>query len=316
MRLLDDDGGQLDAEFDIEVFDGGVDIVLRARSGTRDSMINPDYFAALELMLTRLSHVKPSITRVVVDSRPARSLPLDDRIVDLGYPIELFPSMDAHALRVRITEGQRLVASSVDPASRGGNKHKRIRLSLAIDTADFDIEQLLDISRLASADVDPPGPAGLGTGYYDDPVDRTLKPMAVFTRDDSKLERALAVHADTQRQLALHLRGHGIVPRKRTDGEPDYDIAWSQGSQIVVAEVKSLPEDGIDRQLRIGVGQILHYRELLRRRFGTEVLPVLAVPTDPGEPWHDVCAAAGIVLSWPPLWLGILEATASEVSHP
>ena len=77
-----------------------------------------------------------------------------------------------------------------------------------------------------------------------------------------------------------------------------------KGATIVVAEVKSLPEDGVDRQLRVGVGQILHYRELLRRRFGAEVLPVLAVPTDPGEPWHGVCAAAGIVLSWPPLVAG------------
>ena len=35
MRLLDDDGAQLDAEFDIEVADEGVHIVLRARSGAR-----------------------------------------------------------------------------------------------------------------------------------------------------------------------------------------------------------------------------------------------------------------------------------------
>ena len=175
----------------------------------------------------------------------------------------------------QITEGQRLVASSVDPASRGGNKHKRIRLTLAIDLANYDVEQLLDVSRRAVADADPFGSAELGTDYYDDPVDRSLKPTAVFTRDDSKLERAYAVHADTQRQLARHLRDHGIEPRKRTDGEPDYDIAWSQGGHVVVAEVKSLPEDGVDRQLRVGVGQILHYRELLRRRFGAEVLPVL-----------------------------------------
>ena len=59
--------------------------------------------------------------------------------------------------------------------------------------------------------------------------------------DDSKLERSLRGHAETQRQLAAQVRDAGLKPQKRGPHDPDFDVAWRLGSRIIVAEVKSLP---------------------------------------------------------------------------
>ena len=158
MRLLDDSGSELEADFDIEATEVGVDLIMHSRSGTRESKTNPDYFPALELILERMSKARPSISRVIVDSRPAQTFPVESRTIGLNYPIELTPTIDVHALRVSITEGQRLVASNVDPASRGGNKHKRIRVSFVLDAESHrDVERLLGVSVGSIRGGEPPG---------------------------------------------------------------------------------------------------------------------------------------------------------------
>ena len=190
----------------------------------------------------------------------------------------------------------------------GGNKTKRIRIRFSFDTEAFSAVELLEATTDASV-ADDLTSSVFGRPYTDDPVNRSVTPAGVFSRDDSKVERALAGHAITQNWLASYLRRHGLEPRKRSSGDPDFDIAWATSETLVVAEVKSLHKANLVHQMRVGIGQVLQYRELLRASTGSRVDAVLAVEFDPGEPWWRVCDRADITLTWPPSWPGLFDKT-------
>ena len=75
-----------------------------------------------------------------------------------------------------------------------------------------------------------------------------------------------------------------------------------------VAEVKSLTEQNETVQLRLGLGQVLHYRHELESLCpGRTVRPLLVVARRPtGSAWPGLCERLGIVLSWPPDFPGVL----------
>ena len=66
-----------------------------------------------------------------------------------------------------------------------------------------------------------------------------------------------------------------------------------------MAEVKSLTRGNENGQLRLGLGQVLHYAMLLGAN-GRPVRAVLVIeraPTD--QRWISLCAAHGVALVWP-----------------
>lgn len=68
---------------------------------------------------------------------------------------------------------------------------------------------------------------------------------------------------------------------------------------LFVAEVKSLTVANESRQLRLGLGQVLHYRAMLQHQH-PEVRPVLAVEREPSDGlWLDLCQELGVGLVWP-----------------
>lgn len=300
LKLLDDNGNPLDGVFEIGEGRDIVAITLHSKGGSKaGSITNGDYNTVLELILERLCPFEVEITDVFVDSTVARKVPVDDRRLDLRYPIPLTPGHDVRALRIAITEAQPDVASTRPSGNKGGNKHRRIRIEVATTEKVATIRDALGAYTNVSEDLYL---AELGTDYFDDPAGKRLAPSQVFSRDDSKLERSLEGHTATQRALAAKVRSLGFEPRKRAVGEPDYDIAWTDGRGVVVAEVKSLRGSDVAKQLRLGIGQVLHYRYLLEKRHHQPVKAVLATERDPGTPWPEICASAGIVLTWPPSW--------------
>lgn len=67
-----------------------------------------------------------------------------------------------------------------------------------------------------------------------------------------------------------------------------------------MAEVKSLTPENEERQLRLGLGQVLRYADVFRRA-RHKCIPVLAVesrPTD--DSWSALCEDLGVRLCWPP----------------
>lgn len=311
MRLLDEDNKPLDAEFELEGTPQGVDIVLQSKSGTSRSGQgrNTEYNAVLELLLQRCASAGATIRRVEVDSSVSRRLPLDERLIALPYPLKLSPATDVGALRIQITEGQRTVASDVPEGTPGGNKHKRIRLSVDLTGTGLVADEL---PALLNASVELPVHPALGRSYQKAKPNPLVRPADLFTFDPSGRERALSAHAAIQNNLAEILQQQGYDPRSPTTGEPDFDLAWVIDGAVVVAEVKSLSGTDQTQQLRLGLGQVLHYRHQLSELHGT-VLAVLAVEFQLGSPWVELCRDVGVLLTWPPDWTGLSAITSHEV---
>jgi hypothetical protein len=120
-----------------------------------------------------------------------------------------------------------------------------------------------------------------------------------FTVDPEVIERGNHGHAVTQNTLAESLRQSGIEPLSPAPGDPTFDIAWFRGKVLYVAEVKSLTHTNEERQLRLGLGQLLRYRQQLSHR-ARDVRGVLVAEHEPSDPtWAELCAEVGILLSWP-----------------
>lgn len=69
-----------------------------------------------------------------------------------------------------------------------------------------------------------------------------------------------------------------------------------------VAEVKSTTPQNEERQLRLGLGQVTRYRQLLAED-GLPVRALIATEREPSDPsWAALCEEQGIVLGWPGAW--------------
>ena len=140
----------------------------------------------------------------------------------------------------------------------------------------------------------------LGDRYVVADEEASTSEREPFTVDPNLVDRGLRGHAATQNALAALVAARGWEPRSPSAREPQYDLAWLVGDVIHVAEVKSLTPANQERQLRLGLGQVLRYADVIRRA-GNLCVPVLAVeqrPTDPS--WLALCEDLGVRLCWPP----------------
>jgi hypothetical protein len=310
VKTLDENGRSLDAEFDIEPHGSGAFIVFHARYGTRGSgrEVNIDYLRALEVVLARLSELNATIMAIEVDSRVARGLPLEQRLLPLPYPIQLTGGMNVGRLRRDVTEAQRRIARDATAKPAGGNNHKRIRISLDFPqgTEFSTVRHALSgsIGQGAQAVVQehagPPVVTLSFSPYREAVSNPSVAPASVFSVDHESLEKALAGHARVQNALADYVRTRGLTPVSPGSNVPDFDLGW-KGARFTVAEVKSLTGANIDRQLRIGLGQVIQYRTLLSSSGGvTEAVLAVEYPVD--DVWVEICSSVGVVLTWPPDW--------------
>lgn len=122
-----------------------------------------------------------------------------------------------------------------------------------------------------------------------------------FAVDPALVERGVRGHALTQNGLASYLRSLGIEPRSPLPNEPNFDVAWRREGSIFVAEVKSLTPGNEEKQLRLGLGQVLRYAQQLAG--GIPVVPVLAVERCPSDSsWEYLCKRLGVILVWPEIF--------------
>jgi hypothetical protein len=119
--------------------------------------------------------------------------------------------------------------------------------------------------------------------------------------DPALVERGERGHRRTQNLLARLVREQGLVPRSPRPNEQNYDIGWWEPGRVTVVEVKSITAENEERQLRIGLGQILRYRDLTQRhRPGVAVRAVLAAERQPSDgTWSSLCSDLDVILVWP-----------------
>lgn len=182
---------------------------------------------------------------------------------------------------------------------------KRYTEQLSIQALDIaQITALLTAARIAIPDTEgrgkqKSGREEVGATYRLAFVEGAVPRREPFAVDPSLVDRGNRGHAVTQNALAAFVIDNGLEPRSPVAQEPDYDLAWSDGDAVVVCEVKSVTDENEEKQLRLGLGQVLRYRQLLLGRHRT-VTAVLAVERPPRDlRWSELCRDVRVVLVWP-----------------
>jgi hypothetical protein len=143
---------------------------------------------------------------------------------------------------------------------------------------------------------------GLGREYVEADEHPEIRPQAPehTGRDPDLGGRGLRAHNVTQNLLASAVERAGFTPRRPKPEEPQYDLAWETAEAVVwVAEVKSITPENEERQLRLAVGQIVRYRQLLATD-GRTVRAMIVSEREPSDStWADLCTSEEILLSWP-----------------
>ena len=128
----------------------------------------------------------------------------------------------------------------------------------------------------------------------------------VFRFDPDAVDRGTNAHRKVQNQLADAVRARGWQPLSPSDSDPLFDVGWIASDAAWIAEVKSLTPTNEERQLRLGLGQVLSYVHLVD--WGFENNPVLAVEREPSSAyWPDLCKSHGVALSWPDVFDELLD---------
>ena len=120
-----------------------------------------------------------------------------------------------------------------------------------------------------------------------------------FFIDPAIVERGLRSHAAMQNALADFLKNNQLLPLSPGPNEPSYDIAWKHNDEeIWIAEIKSVTNANEEKQLRLGLGQLLRYCQILKTKGNIHgVLVIERAPSD--SSWIDLCEAHNILLAWP-----------------
>ena len=128
-----------------------------------------------------------------------------------------------------------------------------------------------------------------------------------LTVDLDNLDKATAAHEATVGALIAYLGGRGIDVHTYARNAPKFDAGWSSGTDVFIAEIKSLSDTSEDQQIRLGIGQILDYTHQLRTAHpNRRVHPVLVLEKRPtGTRWAALAENLGIRLTWAPEFAGI-----------
>jgi hypothetical protein len=125
---------------------------------------------------------------------------------------------------------------------------------------------------------------GLGAPYRQVPATELSGSRDPFSVDPALVERGLRGHTDTQNELASVLGNAGIEPRRGLPPGPNFDLAWQKDRTVFVAEIKSITADNEEHQLRVGLGQVLRYRQRLLALGHDRVVAVLVPERQPCDP--------------------------------
>ena len=235
---------------------------------------------------------------------PNRLQANDALILLLGDKDLVFPYAETllrHKAGYRRSNDKRLVP---DFQNRGGRfllRSARLKLTISLDDRIDAYEELKGASKHPLV-----VPAGFGRPYRIASEARTSVAREPFTVDPDLVDRGTQGHARTLNALAAYLQNLGIQPLEADVDDPPFDLGWSHEGITFVAEIKSLTRGNEERQLRLGLGQVLRYRHLLFRRTDV-VVAALVVEFEPSDPeWKNLCNSLDVRLSFPPDFGGLM----------
>ena len=149
----------------------------------------------------------------------------------------------------------------------------------------------------------------IGRDFREDDEDAMPRTAAPGVPDPDLVGRGNRAHKHTRNTLGAYVKSLGIRPLDPVPSDPPFDLAWREGDILYVAEVKSITRENEERQLRLGLGQLLRYSHLLRKR-AEHVIPVLVPELKPRDPeWSQLCKALNVKLVFPPDFEGLIVET-------
>ena len=97
----------------------------------------------------------------------------------------------------------------------------------------------------------------------------------------------------------------------------NFDLCWRAADRFFVAEVKSCTNANVEKQLRLGLGQVLRYRAVLEDVLGGTVIAVLALEAGLADAsWRKLCNSLGVRLVVAPHFEGLEDVGASFLEVP
>ena len=308
-RLLDE-GRELNAL--LTAVEGGspnrFEVILHNRGGAGPEARNTEYNRALAVLLERLGQSGAELVTAKLAARTVLHLSESIRTLRIErrpYPIRLAAIGDFEELRLAVCRAQNPEGTSSRKKGTG-NQTRTIQLDIHLpDLASGRQRKRLSVSEFADAlrtatFAKLTEPVALPVGQPYQPADEHAEVPQVepFPVDPKVVERGLRGHAKTQNALAAILEERGIPIYSPSQG-PAFDLAWIVGGVLCVAEVKSLTDDNEERQLRLGLGQVLRYRHLLASTH-SQVRAFLVAERRPTDgSWDQLCEALGVRLMWP-----------------
>jgi hypothetical protein len=241
-----------------------------------------------------------------------------DFVLVCGYSAEhdVYIFWDA-ALRIDFAYSTNLQVRSenVEIAAASGvrvRQERRLKtgLEIVICAPSHSVVEAIE-ERASSGEVGTRGtspPAAGGQPYMRPPPGGSAASTSrVFRLDPDAIDRGTDAHKKVQNQLADAVRERGWEPLSPSESDPLFDVGWIAADAAWIAEVKSLTLANEERQLRLGLGQVLSYAHLVDWGFETNH-PVLAVEREPSsEYWPDLCDSHGVALSWPDVFDELLD---------
>ena len=97
-------------------------------SNSAGGVVAKDYAKQLQMILEGLTAAEMDLVRVEVDSSETSGLPIEQRTLDIDYPVVMTNVEDHLSLRRRLGAAQEPIGQS--PGARGGNRNKRIRMHI------------------------------------------------------------------------------------------------------------------------------------------------------------------------------------------
>ena len=97
-------------------------------SNSAGGVVAKDYAKQLQMILEGLTVAEMDLVRAEVDSSETSGLPIEQRTLDINYPVVMTNVEDHLSLRRRLGAAQEPIGQS--PGARGGNRNKRIRMHI------------------------------------------------------------------------------------------------------------------------------------------------------------------------------------------
>jgi hypothetical protein len=300
--------------FHVERLRGGRAAIILTAAWGMDAAV---YRQTLLHLVERLKRLDAVIVDATVDSAPARQLPPNRRRLALRgnrtYPLALRDERDLDDLRRAIGRAQAEV--KVVPGTKGGNPTRRLRLVISgrdgVLPHDL-LPQLVGGGRFTGSRTRRRSTsasrqdAAIGDliDYRRERPFSTARERRKFETNPDLTERGRLQHARIQNGMAAALRRYGLRPQMAaasSNTDLSFDLAWAWAGVLHVAEVKSLTARNEERQLRLGLGQVLRYRDLLRQQGRWDAVRAwLLLEREPRDrAWMSLCGALGITIAWP-----------------